>query len=394
MASKPSSLPDPEINLRDSRDFILNSALGRRALACKHRDYPVLIADLIEAIYRLVLSCHMAEFTDHGLPHLCSLVDRLSTWETPAGSTEETLVDGLKPKEAARLLLATLLHDVGMLSQNPVDLPTSVSQSKNKSAAADVASWVRQTHVDRLRALAVRLLSPSHGSGLLASALFDESIAIAESHQAWPWEWSGTLLDEGRNRGIAAALAVADLLDEDSARCDTFTLIEHREGSELNRAHWMRHALTEGRIRLLQGQIFVTMTRPPGARKDALKSVYSALRNHFRLAALYEEDLGTIGCQITNINITPSTGVPDQESSDFPRWKGISGFANDRAIAYQLLRTFMPIALLDNGRGGRIEIAAQAASLEFVDISLLARCRGSEEPVTDIEATFAALSSN
>lgn len=71
-------LPDPEIGLRDARDFILGSPLSRRALGCSQPFLFLFLHDLLEVVYRLVQSCHLPEFTDHGLPHLCSLVDRVS----------------------------------------------------------------------------------------------------------------------------------------------------------------------------------------------------------------------------------------------------------------------------------------------------------------------------
>lgn len=391
MLHKTAVLPDPELGLRDSRDFILNSNLGRSALSSDTPLLTVLISDLVDAIYRLVQSCHMPEFTDHGLPHLCSLIDRISTWQCPPES-RQTLVDQLTPNESARLLLATLLHDIGMLSQSPVDLPPNANPNKSKAAAPDIATWVRQTHVDRLKGLATRVLKDTHASKLLTSSLFADSVAIAESHQAWPWEWQVPVLDANRNRALAAVLAISDLLDEDSARCDTFTLIEHREGNEINRAHWMRHALTTGRILVQRGEITVNMVRPPGSDPQALKSVYSALRNHFRLVNFYENDLKKINAPITNINFNPGTGVPKEESADFPGWKSISGFANNSALAFQLLRTFMPIALLDEQRMGNDGAqAARDASLELVDLCQLTRFRSSEEPVSDIEETFAAV---
>jgi hypothetical protein len=114
-------LPDPDISLREARDFIFSSPLGRGALAAlAWPQWPLVLHDLIEVIHRLVQSCHLPEFTDHGLPHLCSLIDRLSLWQSGGG---QAVVEQLTPDESATLLLATLLHDLGMLSQNEADLP-------------------------------------------------------------------------------------------------------------------------------------------------------------------------------------------------------------------------------------------------------------------------------
>jgi hypothetical protein len=62
------ALPDPDIPFRDANDFIFDSALCRRAL---HRHdppaFPVFLRELIAGIHRLTASCHLPEFTDHGL---------------------------------------------------------------------------------------------------------------------------------------------------------------------------------------------------------------------------------------------------------------------------------------------------------------------------------------
>ena len=119
------SLPDPEINLRDARDFILSSLLARTALNGTDSSLALFLHDLLDAIYRLALSCHLPEFTDHGLPHLCSLVDRVSRWELPPrpNNPRPYLCESLSSDEASVLLIALLIHDIGMLSQNPIDLP-------------------------------------------------------------------------------------------------------------------------------------------------------------------------------------------------------------------------------------------------------------------------------
>ena len=81
-----SNLPDPRITLREARDFVFSSLLGRLALdVTVWPQWPRVLHDLIEVVHHLVQSCHMPEFTDHGLPHICSLVDRVSLWESPGG---------------------------------------------------------------------------------------------------------------------------------------------------------------------------------------------------------------------------------------------------------------------------------------------------------------------
>jgi len=392
-SANPRPLPDPEISLRDARDFIIGSPLARRALLSTQPSLTLFFHDLLEVVYRLVQSCHLPEFTDHGLPHLCSLIERVSRWELPptAGGTSPLLCEILTPDEAAMLLIALLIHDIGMLSQNPGDLPDDAPPLQRKALWSDVATWVRQTHVARLQKLLHRVMRGRDYQGLLASGFFQSAVDIAKSHQRWPWEWSGTWTANPRYRGLAAVVAVADLLDEDSARCDTITLLEHREGNLTNRAHWLRHALTENRVVVVKGQIEVQMVKPPGV-SNAIRPLYSALRNHFRLVLLYETDLKAIDAPITNIDFHRATGLPDREAASLADWDKIDGFATEEAFCYQLLCTFMAPALKDARRISADTLAAlRVASLEDVDLSILDRCQGSEEPRTEFEQTFLAL---
>lgn len=119
-------LPDTDLSLRDASDFIFESVLSRKALLNPSPpSLAVFLREIIGSIHRLTVSCHLPEFTDHGLNHLCSLVDRISRWTSPSGGTPRLVVENLEPSECAVLLLATLIHDVGMLSQRPEDLPTT-----------------------------------------------------------------------------------------------------------------------------------------------------------------------------------------------------------------------------------------------------------------------------
>jgi hypothetical protein len=153
-------LPDPDLSLRDASDFIFDSALCRHALRNPHPPaLAVLLREFIAGIHRLTVSCHLPEFTDHGLGHLCSLVDRLSRWSTSSsGVVPKLVVDDLTEEECAVLLLATLLHDIGMLSQRPEDLPPGSPQAIAKPLR-DVPTWVRRTHIPRMERVARRLLS-------------------------------------------------------------------------------------------------------------------------------------------------------------------------------------------------------------------------------------------
>jgi len=322
-------LPDPEISLRDARDFIIGSNLARRAFASSQPAITLFLHDLLDVVYRLVQSCHLPEFTDYGLPHLCSLVDRVSRWDISTGATASSslLADSLEPDEATTLLIALLIHDLGMLSHNPVDLPTNATQLQSKAQWSDIANWVRHTHVSRWEKLVLRVMPRSEHEGFLKSDLFSRAIEVAKSHQQWPWEWSGAWSADPRLRGLAAVVAVTDLLDEDSARCDTTTLLEHREGNLLNRAHWLRHALTDNRVLVVGCKIEVTMVKPPNTG-SILRPLYSALRNHFRLVMLYDKELNSIGAPITNIELAPSTGTPSLINPGLAEWNMISGLAS------------------------------------------------------------------
>lgn len=61
------TLPDPNLSLRDATDFIFGSSLSRKALETPISAFTLIVRDLLEAIHRLAQSCHLPEFTDHGL---------------------------------------------------------------------------------------------------------------------------------------------------------------------------------------------------------------------------------------------------------------------------------------------------------------------------------------
>jgi hypothetical protein len=278
-----------------------------------------------------------------------------------------------------------------MLSQNPIDLPKDASHLKSKARASDTATWVRQTHVDRLALLVRRVTEMKGHTAFLASNLYMTSLEIARAHQQWPWEWSGVWISQAHHRALAAMLAVADLLDEDAARCDTITLLQHREGNELNKAHWLRHSLTTNRVLVQKGRLEVSMVKPPNTTR-ALRPVFSALRNHFRLVELYNSDLREIQADISNIVFRPDTGIPIDDDADLDNWQLIAGFTNEQVLCSQLLRTFMPLALKDSRRCDEDSLRKlRVASLEDVDLDVLEMCEGGCEPRTGIEQTFHAI---
>jgi hypothetical protein len=397
--AKTRPLPDPDVSLRDARDFIVSTALVRKALRCRWNLFPVAVHDLIEVIHRLVQSCHLPEFTDHGLPHLCSLVDRIDQWELPESVQQRTRkrywheTKHASPDHCATILVATLLHDLGMLSQSVRDLPDESAVSLNPSAWTNTADWVRSTHVDRLPGLVRRLVGDELGyDKVVGDERFQDGMAIACAHARWPWEWKDQL-DQPALRGLAAILAVADLLDEDSSRCDAHTLLRHREGTLLNRAHWLRHGLTEGRLTVQSGSIAVTMLRPPGCPDaDLLRSVFSALRNHFRLVELYRKDLRSVDADITHVQFHPSTGVPSREAPLLSGWEKLPGFANPGALCYQLLTSFMPHALRDEHRLEDEDMQElRTIGLEEVDVSALRVSAERREPTVSEERAFYAI---
>ena len=385
-------LPDPEISLRDAADFIFDSSVCRRALSDgTPPEFAVLVRDIIAAVHRLTASCQLPEFTDHGLPHLCSLVDRICRWTPPPGRfTPESVIDGLTPDECAVLLLATLLHDIGMLSQRPEDLPDP-QDPRWARGNREIANWVRRTHVRRLSRLVHRLFTSSHPKFFQASSSLLRSISVAEAHGSWPWDPEFKLLP-GRDSGLAAIVAVADLLDEDANRCDTKTLVQHRDGSLLNIAHWLRHSLSANRVLVEAGVIHVQHARPPGTASQ-LAPVFAALRNHYRLTLLYGEALEPVGAGLlTPIQFDPPSGIPQVEASGLENWHMIQGFNTQSALIFHLLSSFMPEALLDNERlGDDIINRLRGQELERVDLASFQAIRSNRERRSPEELAFRAL---
>jgi hypothetical protein len=388
------TLPDPEISLRDASDFIFDSALCRKAL---HEPDPrclaVLLREIIAGIHRLTVSCHLPEFTDHGLSHLCSLVDRISRWTSAdATSGGSLIVSQLKPEQCAVLLVATLLHDIGMLSQRPEDLPAGNPNATTKPLR-DIPNWVRRTHIDRMEGILTRILSNTEFAAELESPILKRSLAVAKAHGLWPWEWSSTTLAH-QDTGLAAMLAVADLLDEDAARCDSGTLLRHRYGTAENCAHWIRHGLTKGRVLIENGQIRVKLVRPPNTDAQ-FDLIFDALRNHFLLVRLYLAELGQVGASILSIDFTPPTGGPSSFANDLSGWDRLQQFQTQSALIYHLLGSFMPEALVDQKRISTTTAARLTAQhLIDIDLSQFYLIRGTTEARMALEQDFQALISN
>ena len=167
-----SSLPDPNVTLREARDFVFSSRLGRLALDVNTWPrWPNVLHDVIEIVHQLVQSCHMPEFTDHGLLHLCSLVDRLSWWECPGGSW---MIEQLSSEHAGILLLATLImtENEGNRSTEGTVLTSKVGLSA-VSIANSFVEKVTSTSLyfdefTRTHSVQPRPTSPSDSASLLA----------------------------------------------------------------------------------------------------------------------------------------------------------------------------------------------------------------------------------
>jgi hypothetical protein len=385
------SLPDPEVSLRDASDFIFDSALCRGALREPHpRSLAILLREVISGIHRLTVSCHLPEFTDHGLGHLCSLVDRLSRWSSGlSGSASHSIVDGLSAEECAILLLAVLLHDVGMLSQRPEDLPPGDPNATAKPLR-DVPTWVRRTHIDRMEGVLRRMLRGTEFEDAVNDTVVQRALYVAKAHGKWPWQWDASTLSN-RDIGLAALVAVADLLDEDSARCDSATLLRHRYGTAENCAHWIRHGLTEGRVLVERGRVSICFARPPDTDAQ-LDIIFVALRNHFSLVMLYLRELGQVGAGLDGIDFNPRSGAISLIAEALASWNSFEEFGTQTALVYHLLGSFMPEALMDERRVDSDTLRRlRARGIMPVDLTQFYAIRGAREPRLAAEQAFLAL---
>jgi len=386
-------LPDPDLSLRDACDFIFDSALARKALECPHpANLSNFLRELIYEISRLSLSCHLPEFTDHGLSHLCSLIDRISRWSMAGDSLEEFLVvqqEMFTSEHATVLLLATLIHDLGMLSQRPEDMP-SIDDQLGGLALRDVPTWVRHTHIKRLPNLLRRMLERTCFEVHMNELVVARAIFVAQAHGKWPWDWDCFSFRD-RDAGLAAMLAVADLLDEDAMRCDSSTLLKHRLGTSLNCAHWLRHGLTNGRVIVSRGRVSVKLARPPDVDAQMLP-VFDALRNHYRLVMLYVGSLELVGAGLLGVDFNPTHDIPDAISSRLRGWNQLPEFRTQSSLRFHLLDSFMPEALLDQRRLGE-DVLSRLTALHLSPIPLdnYYEIRSTVPPRTDLERAFHAL---
>ena len=352
-------IPDFDIELAQSMDYILGSALAKKALENPpYKNYVNILMEIVRNIDRLADNCHMPEFTNHAMPHICSIVKRASEWAEHDG-----WLDKITTEEAAYLILALLIHDIGMLSQDAKDIPDA-DRMKYMKGCSDIPNWVRRTHVIRIEKLVKRLLLKFREKDSELDEHLEISISIAMSHEKWPWEASYIAkqeLLEKKGLGVAhvkalnAILAVCDLLDEDSNRCDTMTLIRHRHGSTENMAHWIRHALTDEVVGVKDKTVLVRFRKlvPSEERQEI---IYRALRNHYRLVKLYNPALKGLDAEIKHMEFLPNDGIPEAEDEISAQlgeiWPTLPEFKY--CLVERLLQTFMKEAL--NRDGGDAEL--------------------------------------
>lgn len=377
--------PDFDIERAQTFNFIMECHLAQRALADPpFYNYANIVRFLIAEADHLADNCHMPEFTNHALPHVCSIVHRASIWGEADG-----WIDKLSTAEAGYLLLALIIHDLGMLSQDARDLPDAERISSRKGMS-DLAWWVRSTHVSRLPKLVKQLLREYCERDPELDSHLNVIIQIAASHSAWPWQekfspdaekTEALGLNIARLRGLNAVVAVSDLLDEDSSRCDTATLIRHKHGSNLNIAHWIRHSLTKEVMDVKNQTVQVAFRKLPDVPKD-FGVVYRVLQNHYRLILLYREDLASIGASIHRVEFCRSK-VFDAIAQDMQIWAELPDFKY--SLIPRLLSTFENEATgnvpLESVAGKRL----QEIGIEEVDLSSYRSFLLPDFPCTDEE---------
>lgn len=321
-------LPEFDTSLFFSIDFINSTSLAKKAFRGNFLpEFPNILREIIEQIYILAKSCHLAEFTEHGLPHICSVVKRISDWGDNIGWLEI-----ITPNEASALLLAAIIHDIGMLTQNKDDLRKSSFTPKDMQ---DTASWVRSSHCDRIWSIIERVIIKSHFSSIeqeIHNQLFIVS-ELARAHSLSPSEFQNELMLEqygdyfpnpnlNRLYALSSIVAVADGLDEDAERCDTKTLIENKQGVTLNKAHWIRHSLINERIEIVRTQDNSTLVEIHWARiengvdNDKMLTYYRCMKRQLQSITNYNIHLEAINACINTDDLRFDPDIPDDGSFD------------------------------------------------------------------------------
>lgn len=367
-------IPGFDVELAQSINYILGSPLAKKAFACPpFNNFTNILTEIIRGIDRLADNCHMPEFTNHALPHICSIVKRASEW----GESDGWLADAAS-QEAGYLLIALLIHDIGMLSQDSGDIPDD-EKFQYMKGLSDMSNWVRRTHVIRIEKLVKNMLSDYRKNEMLSDHL-DVIIGMAQSHAKWPWDPDFVTaksqiarvgLKEERIGAFNAVIAVCDLLDEDSNRCDTLTLIKHHYGTIENKAHWIRHAITKQVEGVKDHRIMVRFRRLP-VDSPYLDMLYRTLRNHYRLVKLYQENLKVIHGEIWHLDFEPGDGIPEEKdeiSEKLGEYQSIPEFQYD-LIPY-LMATFMDEAKNQDRGDDSVRKRLNEIGLETMDLSEL-----------------------
>ncbi len=365
-------IPSFDIERSQSVDYIMGSGLAKKAFEQPpFRNYTNILKELAESMDRLADNCHMQEFTNHAMPHVCSIVKRASEWGENDGWLRSA-----SPQEAAYLLIALLIHDIGMLSQDSRNIPDS-EREKYMKGLSDLSSWVRRTHVARTEKLVKSLLKDYIKEDEGLETHLNVIIGMAQSHDKWPWDPGFVSREEDivqvglakeRVAAFNGVIAVCDLLDEDCSRCDTLTLLRHHHGTTENRAHWIRHGLTES-VEGVEGHKIMVRLRGLAGEDPRMESVYKTLRNHYRLIRLYNDVLKAIGGEVEQIEFLPCGGIPqeDEISRELQVYRDDPEFRYN--LAPQLTATFMREARNEDGGDARMRQRLDGIGLEAVDLS-------------------------
>jgi hypothetical protein len=304
-----------------SVEGILDSRLLRAALRsnCLQTPKGIMVyathRHLLDKIDQLARNVQFSEFTEHGIPHIGSLVERISEWTltTVDPNIQRYLINELTANEALLLALAVFFHDIGMLSQRAEDLPPEKRYALGPYAV-DVAKWVRRTHVDRLDGLVKHILGEHSCLRELLSGPSNEYISAAirlgESHREWPTDsvkpaydaLSGLSISVGISsehlHALAAVLAVVDLLDEDHRRCDTDALLGHKQATTINRSHWLKHLLVLEPPMIKCGRVDIKIAQI-GAWRGRIPAAMEALTQYLCNAKIYNSLLSHLEAQIS-----------------------------------------------------------------------------------------------
>lgn len=344
-------LPNFNINISQAINYIFESDLAVLAFANPpFINFVNIVRRTIETIDRLSENCNMPEFTNHGLRHICSLVKRTSEWAITDGWIEK-----INCKEAGYLLMALLVHDLGMLSQEPSDLSSDVAL-EYKRGIGDLATWVRKTHVLRLSKLLHRIFYEFENENIEVKNHIEAIAQMAASHNYWPWDEQYDIdekltkfigIEKDRIEGLNGVIAIVDLLDEDSNRCDSEALIKHKRGNKINIAHWYRHALT-AKVNPIKNHKVKIILRAIDGMDESFEDVFKVIRNQFRIVLVYKKYLSVIDAQIDELEFEPMNEMPkvDKEIKELGVW-------NEKVELKYSMKELLMLTFISEARGER-----------------------------------------